>query len=416
MIRRLRWKIVAINMAMVTAVLLAVFVGVLVSSRAAVERTVNQRLMQVVQTGRYDASLPGEGSAAPCFVADVYPSGTVRLSGSSYYRLDDQDAIVEIVTACLEQGDSSGILRSYHLRYLRADGPLYTRIAFTDAAQEDATLRAVVKMCLLVGAAALAVLLGCSYLLAGLAARPVARSLDQQRRFLSDASHELKTPLTVILSSADLMQQTAVQPDQQPYVDNIRWSGRRMKRLVEDMLTLSRADDGRLKAAMVPVDLSDAVVDTALRFEPVAFEAGRQLSYDIDEGITVTGSRDQLQQVAGVLLDNAIKYASQGAGVYMTLTQAERKAVLTGHGTVAVAEPVIHFHLIAVVAEKGPVIAAPFVGPCFVQIEPRLRTGLAESLQQLRQKRLVAVHPTAEMAGLLGDDHVPRLHGKGFRQ
>ena len=88
----------------------------------------------------------------------------------------------------------------------------------------------------------------------------------------------------MILSSADLMQQTAVQPDQQPYVDNIRWSGRRMKRLVEDMLTLSRADDGRLKAAMVPVDLSDAVVDTALRFEPVAFEAGRQLSYDIDEG------------------------------------------------------------------------------------------------------------------------------------
>ena len=67
----------------------------------------------------------------------------------------------------------------------------------------------------------------------------------------------------------------------------------------------------------------------ALRFEPVAFEAGRQLSYDIDEGITVTGSRDQLQQVAGVLLDNAIKYAPQGAGVHMTLTQAERKAVLT---------------------------------------------------------------------------------------
>ena len=198
MIRRLRWKIVAINMAMVTAVLLAVFAGVLLSSRAAVERSVNQRLLQVIQTGRYDASLPGQGSA-PCFVADIYPSGTVRLSGSSYYQLDDQDAVADIVTACLEQGSKSGVLRAYHLRYLRADGPLYTRIAFTDAAQEDATLRAVVKMCLIVGVAALAVLLGCSWLLAGLAARPVARSLDQQRRFLSDASHELKTPLLSLI-------------------------------------------------------------------------------------------------------------------------------------------------------------------------------------------------------------------------
>lgn len=73
MIRRLRWKIVAINMAMVTAVLLAVFVGVLVSSRAAVERTVNQRLMQVVQTGRYDASLPGEGSRRPLLCGGRVP-------------------------------------------------------------------------------------------------------------------------------------------------------------------------------------------------------------------------------------------------------------------------------------------------------------------------------------------------------
>ena len=91
-------------------------------------------------------------------------------------------------------------------------------------------------MCLIVGVAALAVLLGCSWLLAGLAARPVARSLDQQRRFLSDASHELKTPLTVILSSTELLEQGAA-PEQRQYVDNIRAESRRMKQLVEDMLT-----------------------------------------------------------------------------------------------------------------------------------------------------------------------------------
>lgn len=327
MIRRLRWKIVAINMAMVTAVLLAVFVGVLVSSRAAVERTVNQRLMQVVQTGRYDASLPGEGSAAPCFVADVYPSGTVRLSGSSYYRLDDQDAMADIVTACLEQGDSSGILRSYHLRYLRADGPLYTRIAFTDAAQEDATLRAVVKMCLLVGAAALAVLLGCSYLLAGLAARPVARSLDQQRRFLSDASHELKTPLTVILSSADLLRRSAA-PEQEAYIDNIQAESRRMRSLVEDMLTLFRAQKSAGTLPDTTADVSETAVTAALRFEPVAFEAGHLLEYDIAPGLSARGDGARLGQALAVLLDNAVKYAAPGTPIQLDAARQGSRAVL----------------------------------------------------------------------------------------
>ena len=330
MIRRLRWKIVAINMAMVTAVLLAVFVGVLVSSRAAVERTVNQRLMQVVQTGRYDASLPGEESAAPCFVADVYPSGTVRLSGSSYYRLDDQDAMAEIVTACLEQGDSSGILRSYHLRYLRADGPLYTRIAFTDAAQEDATLRAVVKMCLIVGVAALAVLLGCSYLLAGLAARPVARSLDQQRRFLSDASHELKTPLTVILTNAELLQEPEYDEQARSrFVDSIMTMSHQMRGLVESLLELARVDNGGQNMVFSRLNFSELVSDALLPFEPVYFEKGLTLESNVEENLFVKGSQQHLKQVADILLDNASKYASADSTVRVILRRQGSHCLLS---------------------------------------------------------------------------------------
>ena len=320
MIRRLRWKIVAINMAMVTAVLLAVFVGVLVSSRAAVERTVNQRLMQVVQTGRYDASLPGEGSAAPCFVADVYPSGTVRLSGSSYYQLDDQDAMAEIVTACLEQGDSSGILRSYHLRYLRADGPLYTRIAFTDAAQEDATLRAVVKMCLLVGAAALAVLLGCSWLLAGLAARPVARSLDQQRRFLSDASHELKTPLAAIRLLTDSILQTD-QMDMETvrdFVTDIGSEAERLSRITEDLLRLTRLDSG-IQDAAYPVSVSRVLERVVRMLGVVAREKEVTLTYETDEDAVVRATEDDIHQILYNLMENGIKYSGSMGFVHTTL-------------------------------------------------------------------------------------------------
>ena len=329
MIRKLRLKIVGISVIAVAVLLVSVLAAVALSTRSQMVRASESRLQEALAGHMLSGAQPGSGGGQPCFVADIYADGTVRLAGSGYYDLDNDALILSIVQDALQQESRKGVLPDYALRYMRQTGTLTVRLAFTDCSQEQATMRSLLLRMGGVSLAALLLLTGVSYWLAGFAVKPVQQAWQEQKQFVSDASHELKTPLTVILSSADLMQQTAVQPDQQPYVDNIRWSGRRMKRLVEDMLTLSRADDGRLKAAMVPVDLSDAVVDTALRFEPVAFEAGRQLSYDIDEGITVTGSRDQLQQVAGVLLDNAIKYASQGAGVYMTLTQAERKAVLT---------------------------------------------------------------------------------------
>lgn len=344
MIRRLRWKIVAINMAMVTALLLAVLGGVLLSSRASLEQEAQRQLEQALQGGPMESTLPG-GEGVPCFVAEVYPSGTVRLSGSSYYRLEDQEAVLRVVSAALQQEDDAGLLQDFRLRYLRRDGMLSTRIAFMDASQESAALAAVVKMCLLIGLGALVVLLGCSYALAGLATRPVERAWQQQRRFLSDASHELKTPLTVILSSAELLEETGLSDSQRPYLDNVRWSGRRMKRLVESMLTLSRADDGRMRVRMEPLDLSDALLDTALRFEPVAFEAGRQLSYDIAEAVTVCGDRDQLQQVAGILLDNAIKYAPQGAAVRLCLTRQQRTATLTVENGGTPIDPAVLPHL-----------------------------------------------------------------------
>ena len=178
------------------------------------------------------------------------------------------------------------MLADYHLRYLRSVGLLSTRIAFTDSTLEQATLRGLLTGSLLIGFVALAVLFACSYVLSGAVTRPVARAWQQQKQFLSDASHELKTPLTVVLSSAELLDQSAL-PEQKQYVDNIRAESRRMKRLVEDMLTLSRVERSGAHLPDAAADLSDIAADAALRFEPVAFEAGHTLSYDIAPDLTV---------------------------------------------------------------------------------------------------------------------------------
>ena len=327
MIRRLRWKVIGLNMGMVFCVLLAVFAAVYFSSRAGIARSVQHQLQQVLQTGSgYDLSQPGQ-EGVPCFVAEVYASGTVRVSGNSYYDLTDKAALVDIVTAALSADSDEGVLAEHHLRYLRQAGLLSTRIAFTDSTLEQATLRSLLTGSLLIGLAALAVLFACSYVLSGAVTRPVDRAWQQQKQFLSDASHELKTPLTVILSSAELLEQSAA-PEQKQYVDNVRAESRRMKRLVEDMLTLSRVERGGEHLPDTTADLSDAAADAALRFEPVAYEAGHTLSYDIAPGLLVRGDSGKLEQAVAVLLDNAIKYAAPGTEVRLDAARQGKNACL----------------------------------------------------------------------------------------
>ena len=329
MIRKLRWKVVAITMLFVTAILLSVFVGVYVTARGSLRQNTEQQLRQALQ-GSNDLLRPGQNSGnLPTFVVDVYASGAMRYSGSNYYQIDEA-LLSQIVTTCLLQETDSGVLRDYHLRYLRQSSPLGLRIAFTDSSLEQATLRSLVRTLLVIGVAALVVLLLCSYFLSGLVSKPVEKAWQEQQRFLSDASHELKTPLTVVLSSAELLaEHTAPDSDAAPYVDNIRAEGQRMRSLVEDMLTLSRTENGQPRAAFTDIDLSDLVMESVLRFEPVAYEAGRQLDYDIAPGATVFGDGQRLLQLTGILLDNAIKYAPEGSFVRLTLQLQERQALLT---------------------------------------------------------------------------------------
>ena len=328
MIRRLRWKVIGLNMGMVFCVLLAVFAAVYFSSRAGIARSVQHQLQQVLQTGSgYDLSQPGQ-EGVPCFVAEVYASGTVRVSGNSYYDLTDKEALVDIVTAALTADSDEGVLAEHHLRYLRQTGLLSTRIAFTDSTLEQATLRSLLTGSLLIGLAALAVLFVCSYVLSGAVTRPVGRAWQQQKQFLSDASHELKTPLTVILSSADLLRRSAA-PEQEAYIDNIQAESRRMRSLVEDMLTLFRAQKSAGTLPDTTADVSETAVTAALRFEPVAFEAGHLLEYDIAPGLFVRGDGAKLGQALAVLLDNAVKYAAPGTPIQLDAARQGSRAVLT---------------------------------------------------------------------------------------
>ncbi len=326
MIRKLRLKIVGISVVTVAVVLVSALVILALSTRSQMAQSSEARLYEALE-GKLDKSeLPGS-SGLPCFVAEVYSGGTIRLSGSSYYNLQDEEMVLHIVQAALEREDDSGVLGDYSLRYLRRIGVVSVRIAFTDCTMEQATMRSLLLRSGLVALAALAVLAGLSYCLAGLVVGPVKRAWQEQKQFVSDASHELKTPLTVILSSSELAAEEQDVQRTKQYVEGIHAESLRMKALVEDMLTLARTESGT-RPATEAVDLSDTVLESVLAFEPVAFESGRELVYDIQPELTVMGSGVQLRRLTDILLDNAVKYAAEGTPIRLLLRQEGRCAAL----------------------------------------------------------------------------------------
>ncbi len=184
----------------------------------------------------------------------------------------------------------SGELKQYHLRFLRVDAPFGQSVIFADTTSEQSTLNNLVKNCILTGVLCFFAFLGISIKLAAWTVKPVEWAWQQQRQFVSDASHELKTPLTVIMTNAELLQSEENDRDSQVrFSANILTMSRQMRALVEQMLELARADSGQGKADLRPVDLSTLAADALLPFDPVFFEQGLMLSSQLAEGINVNG-------------------------------------------------------------------------------------------------------------------------------
>ncbi|MDY5612967.1 sensor histidine kinase [Dysosmobacter sp.] len=340
MIRKLRLKFVAICMTLVTAVLAVVFLSVYFTMERSIETLSRQVLYRVAQDSLYSGGsrdfvrpeisidVGGDRVLLPYFTVEVWGS-QAYVTGGTYDELENTEALQAILSDCLSQPKQEGTIRSYRLRYLRQDNGLYQKIAFVDMSMEMTVLRNMMGPYLVILLISLLLLLGVSVLLSRWATRPVEKAWKQQRQFLSDASHELKTPLTVILSNAELLEAAPLEDRPAHWADNIHTEARRMRSLVEEMLTLARADNMVRTAVLTEVSLSDISADAVLAFEPVAFEAGKPLEYHIDQDAAVLGDGDKLRQLVGILLDNAIKYGAEGGTIRLRLQKTDRQAILT---------------------------------------------------------------------------------------
>ena len=334
MLRRLRLQFVAICMTLVTAVVGTVVLAGFYSTRRNMESISSEVLQRVIQEDRLSL-FPRPGTAEevqlPYFKVQLLPGFDgyrAYVTGGTYDDLQDTEELAAILRECLAQNRTEGTLDTFRLRYLRQSSGGTVRLAFVDMSMEDAMVRQAMASHVAIAAAALVVLSAVSVVLSGWAIRPVERAWRQQRQFLSDASHELKTPLTVILSNAELLEAAPLEERPARWADNIRSEARQMRTLVEEMLMLARADNFVPAVVSAEVSLSHIAEDCALLFEAVAFEAGKPLEYAIAPEVNVTGDGEKLKRLISVLLDNAIKYGAEGGVITLSLEKTDRQARL----------------------------------------------------------------------------------------
>ena len=324
MIKKLRTKFILVIMAIVM-VLLGVILGVVIHFTGQSMEMQSISMMRTIATTPFQQGIPGKPMddevRLPFFTVQISSRGELIAASGGYFDLTDREYLQEIINEALLSDRETGELEEHGLRYLKAVSPRGYTIVFSDTTTESATLKHLFYSCLAIFFVAMIVFLGISILLSHWVIKPVATAWNQQRQFVSDASHELKTPLAVIMANAELIQsEDTPAEEKKKFSETILSTTYQMRSLVENLLEMARVDNGTVKMNFACVDFSELVRDAVLSFQLLYEEKGMGLRCAAADGIQLQGSEQHLYQVMDVLLDNALKYSTPGGMVSVDLT------------------------------------------------------------------------------------------------
>lgn len=329
---RLRWKFMLYNMLIVTAVIGVTFCAAALLVKQQGHQEVSAVLSQAAEENGAEALIFEVSSPVrvPYFSVVVQADGSVTLLEGVYNSFPNQEFLEQVAMLGMEKPGEQGALEEYSLYYLRVPSPEGYRIAFADTSYEEAMIDG---MLVNGGIVCCVIWLGfflLSYFFARWAVRPVADAVQNQKQFVADASHELKTPLTIITANAELLKDQCggMAPEVDKWLDNVNQECAQMRRLVESLLMLARSDIAKKNDTdWESFDFSDLLTEEILTFEPVFFQLGKNLEYEIADSVWVRGSLKEMRQVIKILLDNAAKYSKEGGKTEIRLELWSRKRV-----------------------------------------------------------------------------------------
>ncbi len=347
MIKKLRTKFITISIIAVASVMVLLFAAVNIISFVSVNTKLNNTLDMISENqGQMPQFKRGEGApegekpkpqeahmgedfnaetpfSTRFFVVYYAESGEKIKSDLDQIAAVDDTETDDYIAIALAHGEGYGFTESYKYRVTPQEDGSYMAVFVNDEREMSSSLTL-----LFVSLGATAVCIGLISILIILfskkAMQPVIESHQKQKQFITDASHELKTPITVINTSLSVLE---MEVGKQKWIDKAKAQCDKLKDLVNSLVTLSRMDEEDNPLQLKEFDISASVGETVESFADFAGSLGHPLEADIAQGITYKGDEYAVRQLTSILLENAIKYASEGTAVRFSL-QKHKKGVI----------------------------------------------------------------------------------------
>lgn len=263
----------------------------------------------------------------------VNKDGDIQRISYQYFESGDNISLEQTVGEIIKSGSMEGKVEIDDIKFRYAvfnkgDSSGYD-VIFLDRAIEISTLNRLLIIFISIGSLGLLILFGVSWLLASWAITPIAEAWDKQKQFIADASHELKTPLTVIATNTDVVLANAEDTvqNQSKWLTYIKSETARMSKLVSDLLYIAKSDVNEVAMVMNEFNLSHTTLGVCLVFETVAFENGKILDTDIEENISYKGDEDRIKQLITILVDNAIVHSNGNANIMVSLKRDNKDKI-----------------------------------------------------------------------------------------
>ncbi len=268
------------------------------------------------------------------FTVSFDKNGDVIFASTDYIAAIDREEEVRYAEEVLKRGRKRGYMGAYRYAVDRKDDT--TTVSFLNAVREQQFMGSLVLLTLIVSLISLAVTYVLVRLLSKRAMRPYEINIRQQKQFITDAGHELKTPLTSISTSVDVI---TMEHGEDEWTDNIKKQTARMSKLVNELVILSRLDEDMPLPVKEQFSLSDTAREIVEVFEPEIRAHGKKLTVDIKEDISILGDREAIRRMFSVLLDNAVRYSDEKGEIRFSVWKERNRAMAEVFNTCDHPEP-----------------------------------------------------------------------------